>query len=327
MKMAHRTGRLWLWAGTVFLFVTVSVTFLKAEITVEGVKHAKVRSEKIMLGEVSQISGEDPLLIDTLKSIVIGKSPLPGGVKEIRAHTILSRVEHSDVDLSQVNLNLPEKIEVERESVEITPHKVEKMVTRFILRKMTWDPDQVSIKVSPPQAFTLPAGKVTYEVIPRKKEDYLGATNLSVVFMVDGQVRKKIWVNVEIDVTQEVVVSVRPLQRHSVITPEDVRLKKMNLSQLPANVISEPFDVVGKRAKRVIDADVPLRFSFFEVPPLVKRGDLVTILIETEALKISTQGVVTENGCKGDLVRVLNTASRREVFAKVRDARTVEVDF
>jgi flagella basal body P-ring formation protein FlgA len=63
------------------------------------------------------------------------------------------------------------------------------------------------------------------------------------------------------------------------------------------------------------------------MPPVVKRGDLVTIVAETDAIKITTQGVVIENGGKGDMVRVVNTSSKRELFARVKDSKTVEVDF
>ena len=231
MKTVNRAGTVLLWGGTLFLFLFLSGTPVTAEITVRGITHATVHSDQIRLGELSEIAGEDQLLVDTLKSLVIGKSPLPGEVKEIGSHTIVSRVEHSDVDPSKIALTLPEKIKVERESVEVTQQNVDKMIRRFILKKMTWDPEHVSIKVFPPQPFFLPAGEVSYEVIPRKREDYLGATNLSVVFMVDGQVKKKLWVSVQIDVTREVVVSVHPLQRHSVVSPEDVRLKKINLSE------------------------------------------------------------------------------------------------
>ena len=80
-------------------------------------------------------------------------------------------------------------------------------------------------------------------------------------------------------------------------------------------------------AKRNLDVNTPLRLTFLEIPPLVKRGDMVTIVAETDVLKITTKGVVTESGCKGDVVRVVNVNSRKELFAKVRDARTVEVDF
>jgi flagella basal body P-ring formation protein FlgA len=85
--------------------------------------------------------------------------------------------------------------------------------------------------------------------------------------------------------------------------------------------------VIGKRTKRAIDPNLPLKLNFLEVPPLVRRGDLVTIVAESDTLKITTQGIVSENGCKGEMVRVINTNSRKDVYARVVDSRTVAVDF
>jgi flagella basal body P-ring formation protein FlgA len=144
---------------------------------------------------------------------------------------------------------------------------------------------------------------------------------------VNGRLEKKAWATAEIEVNQEVVVSNHSLKRYDFITQDDVRLEKMNIAELPPGVITDLQEVIGKRTKRMVEEGTPLRLRFIETPPLVKRGDLVTILAESEALKITTQGVVTESGCAGEMVKVINVNSRKELFARVRDARTVEVDF
>jgi flagella basal body P-ring formation protein FlgA len=243
------------------------------------------------------------------------------------AYYIEMKIRHSDIDCAALALDLPEKIEVLRGATTITPQKIEEIVKGFIRRKMRWDPQAVSIKVAPVKEITLAEGKISYEVTPRKKEDYLGTANLSVAFLVDGRLEKKAWVTAEIEVSQEVVVSNRPLKRNDVIAKEDVRLEKMNIGELSPNVITDPREVIGKRTKRVVEPGTPLRLNSLEMPPLVKRGDLVTIVAESEVLKITTQGVVTESGCKGDMVRVVNTSSRKELYATVRDSRTVAIDF
>ena len=185
----------------------------------------------------------------------------------------------------------------------------------------------MTVKVSPVEGITLARGKVTHKISVRKKEDFLGAVNLSVVFLVDGHVVEQFQVNAHVDVMRDVVITNRSLERHDVITSDDVRLEKMNLAELRRDVITDPGEVIGKRTKRKLEVNLPVRLNFLEVPPLVKRGDMVTIIAESDALKITTKGVVTESGCKGDMVRVINATSRKELFAKVRDARTVEVDF
>jgi len=325
MKMIIRIKWI-LISGMVFSLPFWNCSPVLAMTTVRVLEQAKVHSKLIRLGEISEIEGEDRLLIEKLKSIVLGKAPLPGEMREISAHYIEAKVRRNDIDSSALRLNLPEKIQVVSEAIEVTPQKIKEMVKRFILKKMPWEPPQVSIKVSDIKAIALGAGEITYEVIPRKREDYLGTTNLLLVFMVNGKVEKKLWVNAHIDVSKEVVLSNHSLKRHHIITQEDIRLEKRKLSELPTNVIIDPLEVVGKRTRGAIDANVPLRLNFLEVPPLVKRGDLVTILLETDALKITTQGIVIENGCKGEMVRVINTSSRKEVYARVVDSRTVEVE-
>ncbi len=294
--------------------------------TVRVWEQAKVGSKMIRLGDISTIEGEDQLLVKKLKSIVLTRAPSPGEMREISAHYIEAKVRHNGINTSEVRLDIPKKIQVVIKTVEVSSQKIEKIVGQFIFEKMPWDPKQVSIKFSGTKDISLTAGKVTYEVVPRKKEDYLGNSNLLVVFMVGGREEKRIWVTAHIDVNQEVVVSTHPLKRHYIITKEDICLKKMNLKGLPKDVITNPFEVIGKRTRRTVDPDVPLRLNCLEVPPLVRRGDMVTIIVETEVLKITTQGVVTEDGGKGEMVRVINTGSRREVFARVINSRTVEIE-
>ncbi len=313
--------------GMVFLLLSWNCPFVLAGTVVKAPERAKVNSKLISLGEIADIKGEDSQLVEALKSIVLGRAPQPGEMREISTHYIGMKIRQNDIDPTTLTLDLPEKIEVLREAIEISPKEIEKIVKQFIHKKMPWDSKQVTIKISPAKGIVLAAGEITYEVVPRKREDYLGVTNLSVIFMVNGRVERKLWVNAHIDVSKEVVVSNHLLRRHYTITEEDIRLEKMNLAELSANVVTDPLEVIGKRTKRVIDPNLPLKLNFLEVPPLVRRGDLVTIVAESDTLKITTQGIVSENGCKGEVVRVINTNSRKDVYARVVDSRTVAVDF
>ena len=312
------------------LFLTVSFgvcTSILANTVVRVPDSVRINKPFITLGEIADIRGEDQQVIELLKAVKLSKAPKPGMMKEIPGDSIETKILQSGVETATLTLYLPEKVAVKTEGIEISPQEIEGMVKKFILHKVPWDSKNVAITVSPVEALTLPQGAVTYELSARKKEDFLGSANIALVFLVDGQATKKIQVHVTVDVIQEVLVSNRPLRRHDVIAQEDMRLEKMNLAELQADVIADPGEVIGKRTKRNLAVNTPLRLTFLEMPPLVKRGDMVTIVAETDVLKITTKGVVTESGCKGDMVRVVNVNSRKELFAKVRDARTVEVDF
>jgi flagella basal body P-ring formation protein FlgA len=70
-----------------------------------------------------------------------------------------------------------------------------------------------------------------------------------------------------------------------------------------------------------------LRANLVEMPPLVKRGDVVVIVAETKGLKITALGQVKKKGAMGDRIPVVNFESQKVLYARVMDANTVKVDF
>lgn len=101
----------------------------------------------------------------------------------------------------------------------------------------------------------------------------------------------------------------------------------LDLANVPANVLCDPDAAIGKRTKKAIGAQTPLRANSVELPPLVKRGDLVTIIAESQSLKITTLGQVKKKGRKGERIPVINLDSKKILHAVVVDTNTVKVDF
>jgi flagella basal body P-ring formation protein FlgA len=101
----------------------------------------------------------------------------------------------------------------------------------------------------------------------------------------------------------------------------------MDLSGVPDGVVTDLGAVLGKRTRRAIGARTPLRADLIELPPLVKRGDLVMIVAETNGLKITTLGQVKKRGRLGERIPVINMDSKKILYARVIDSNTVKVDF
>jgi flagella basal body P-ring formation protein FlgA len=117
----------------------------------------------------------------------------------------------------------------------------------------------------------------------------------------------------------------RPVAKDEVITADTLRVKQMSLSQMPRQVVSRPEDVIGKRAKRPLQANTTLHTYEVEELPLVQKGDMVLIIVESSLVKISATGEALEKGQRGDTIRVRNTSSSREVRAQVIDKKTVRI--
>jgi flagella basal body P-ring formation protein FlgA len=132
---------------------------------------------------------------------------------------------------------------------------------------------------------------------------------------------------VKIEVETPVIVVQKPLNRNQTIAKDDVTVVSMDMADLPSNYISNIEDVVGKRTLRAMNPKEVFRTDIIEQPLMVKRNDRVSIIAESETLRITAIGEVKESGVKGDRVRVVNLNSNKEIFARVLDPKTVQVEF
>jgi len=173
----------------------------------------------------------------------------------------------------------------------------------------------------------LPSGRITYRVLPVHGIDFLKTIPLTVEFFVDGIPREKTWTTVNLTVVTPVVVTRHPIGRNQPIADADIKLVDMDLAALPSGVITRPEEVVGLRARRTLHVDTPLRDDLVVRPPLVARGDIVKIILETGGLTVSTLGEVKEKGSRGERISVVNLDSNRRVLARVLDEKTVKVEF
>jgi flagella basal body P-ring formation protein FlgA len=298
------------------------------KVSIEPIASVTLDKEDIYLGSIAKIRGQDRRLVQRLHGIYIGKSPLPGESRRFDSKYILLRIRQGKIDPSRIDIQTDGIVTVKRSSIRASKVDIEKAIRAFIVKKMPWSKGQAKIeKIQFKQDLALPPGKVSLKIRPPKQTDYLGHVPLAVSIYVDGQYQKKIWVSAHIQVNGETVVARKPLGRYQTIARDDLLVKKMDLSRIPSDAIRNIDDAVGKRTTRTILSKSVLRKAMIESPPILKRGDMVTIIAETKGLKVTTQGVTKQKGRQGEMIRVLNIASKKMIYARVLDAGTVQVDF
>lgn len=289
---------------------------------------SSVDRDMILLGDVAVIEADDPLLAAHLKAVSIGRSPLPGSDRNLSAGDVLVRLKQAGIDTARVQLNVPETARVTRKSVTIEGDQIEKIVRGFVRQNLSDMRTQTTISgIRVPPKLVLPAGRVRYEVARGPGAGMIGTFPVGVTFRVNESYEKKVWATVTVDALVEAVVTVRALGRYQPITADDIAVRQIDMSDLPANVISDPDEIIGKRTRRAIHSNHVLSSDLVELPPLVKRGDLVTIVARFNGLKITTLGQVKKKGRQGERIPVVNMDSQKVIFARVLDANTVAVDF
>jgi flagella basal body P-ring formation protein FlgA len=175
--------------------------------------------------------------------------------------------------------------------------------------------------------LTVSSGNVTYEFIAPRQWEGWGKTLLGLVIRVDDRVVRNLSIPVEVEALAEMVVSLRPLERGDVIGEGDVALQKRDMSSGSAKICRDPEQVIGKKVRIAIRGNTPVRSDYLEKVPLVKYGQLVTIIAENGSLRVTAAGKTKGAGAEGDAVLVQNLASKKDVQARVIDSGTVAVDF
>lgn len=174
---------------------------------------------------------------------------------------------------------------------------------------------------------TLPPGRVDYEVIAPRQWDGWGNANLTLLIRVNDRLERNLSIPVEVEALADMVVTVRPLERGEVITPQDVILQKRDLAMAGDRICRTLAEVIGKRVRIGMRGNAPVRDDYVERVPLVKSGQLVTIVLENDVLRLTATGRARSSGAAGDTVLVQNLSSQKEIPAQVVNSTTVRVNF
>jgi flagella basal body P-ring formation protein FlgA len=206
--------------------------------------------------------------------------------------------------------------------------EVRDVVTAFVKARtagMGWDVKVRRLTVS--GALKLPEGTIDYEVVAPQQWEGWGNASIAVLARQKDRVVRNISVWVDIEAMTEMVVALHQIENGELVSPSDVVLQKRELSQnshLGARSVNE---VIGRKARTILRANQPIRADQVEKVPLVKTGQMVTIVAENESLRISVSGKARSSGAEGDTIRVQNLTSLKELSARIIDATTVQVAF
>lgn len=206
--------------------------------------------------------------------------------------------------------------------------EVRQIVSDFIRERTTGLGVEVHVKkIGYHGDLALPEGDVTYEVSAPRQWEGWGQTSLALIVRVNDRVVKNLPVMVDVEALADLVVTTRPLERDEILTAADVTVQKRDLAVTGGKVARSAADVVGLRVKVGMRGNTPLRTDYLERIPLVRQGQLVTVLLDSPTLRITTTGRAKGAGSAGDLITVQNLSSNKDFPARVVDAGTVRIDF
>jgi len=126
-----------------------------------------------------------------------------------------------------------------------------------------------------------------------------------------------IYVPVSVKVMTEVIIAKRALERGTIISAADVGLEQRDISRLHRGYLEQKNLAVGKKLKQRVRRNQIVSPSQLDSPQAIKRNNRVTILASNRMIQVRMAGKALQNGSIGDLIRVRNESSKRELDAMV----------
>jgi len=127
----------------------------------------------------------------------------------------------------------------------------------------------------------------------------MGNVRLTAIITSKGTAVGRVNLSAWVDVFRQVACARRNLKRGDIIRGGDLYLTRKNITRFSGDILTDVNSADGMMVRHGVKADTCLKKWMLERSPVVTRGDRVTILAESGALRITVPGQVMEKAAGG----------------------------
>ena len=201
------------------------------------------------------------------------------------------------------------------------------LIKQYVQKNSSWDAGDIRIEfpVSPGE-ISLKGENLSYDISSGGKDALVGKCTFVIRFFRDGVRVANYSVRTSIEIQEKYLTSARQIKKNTVVQPEDVQVAKRWVRTLSLRSLSDPQSVIGKRLTADIGPDREIKQSMVSEPIMVKRGEVVRIVLDGGQMALTTTGTAEENGTDGQKIRVKNLSSQKVIMAEVVHKGMVKVE-
>lgn len=285
---------------------------------------AVIGKKTIVLEDIADFKGDKEEWYD-LKEISIGKAPTVGQKRAISAEYINLKLKQQGVDTDSIVFAGSSSVQILRRTRLLEAEAIVDLARDYVMENIPWDADDVIVDaVRMPKDLLVADTDINYEVIGQSSIVRAGPITIIVKVATDKNEFTKVPVSLKIRRFSDVVVSKRVIERGEIINLSDVYLRREEVVTQIQDALFKVEDVVGKRAKMRIKDNYVVLSRMFDIPPVVKSRSIVTLVYETNSMRIVTKVQAKNDGRVGDIINVMNVDTRKVFPAQVIDAGLVK---
>lgn len=191
-----------------------------------------------------------------------------------------------------------------------------------------WPAEDLVARNIDTQPTTLALSNRAYSVavLDQPTASRLGRNVFTVAILVNGKEEGRLKLSGDLLLYGTVLCTTRQLDRHHRLAAGDLTTVRREIGRLDPAILRRPEDAIGKQLKTTLQPGAMVYRHQLVTPPLVKRGERVTIMAQSGSVQVTVPGQARDSGAAGDLVRVKNLMSRKEITARVVEGGVVKTE-
>jgi len=284
---------------------------------------SSVKTPRVFLGDISYIHANG-FLKEALEKIDMGPSPKPDKIKFYDKRKIISVIQGQRYLPDDIIITSPLRVYVKRLSQIISKQDVKKFIDQSlsrVLKNRDYKVSAFSVRGLEPY----PQGNIQFSSDSMDMVDKNGKLSIFLDILINGKKEDRVSVSGVVSIYETVLCVKRSYSKGEMLSKENVYMEKRKMNDLDDTFIKSFDEIDGKILKSAVNRQESLKPGFFSVPPLIQKGDIVTLIARYENLLIVTTGVSIEDGFENELIKVENLDSGKLVRGIVKKKSKVEV--
>ena len=293
---------------------------LKDEVVLEG--------DEITIKDISSVTSSNANLVNRVEDIVLGNAPGANSTRRLNLSFIIMRLKSANVDVTDVTFAGAKSSLVSVESTKIKGIEIAQMAKEYLLDFLPMDDRETTVELG-----RIPAN----QWVPKRRDkiDFFitlidtskdrGKIELVVSASSNSKRFFKVPVYFNVRVFEFVAITKRKIGRKQHISRENLFIARRDTTRMRGMAFSSIDDLKGMTTIAPVRANTILTDHMVEIPPTVKQGSLVKLIVERSGFKIVTKGLAQQSGYKGDVIKVKNINSKKMLYGSIINSDSVNV--
>ena len=310
--------------AVMLLFPAMPVLGQDTNIQIQVKKNAVVYDEVIYLGEIADIRA-DGFLLQALEKIALGRSPRPGDLDNIDRQRITALIQSQPyLAPGKVQLACPDQVFVKRAGQTLGRQRIQQTVDQMLAARFPDRQYTVSgLKIR--GLKTYPSGEIRLVPDAGNLVNRNGRLSLYLDVWINNEKQGRLAVSGIMQVLSSVVCANKNLRQGEKIARSDVKVIHKNMFDLDRDAAVRPEEIEGMLVRSDISKGQVVTMRMVEKAPVIRKGDIVSLVAKKGGLVIVTSGISKEDGFLNAAISVENITSGQQVKARVKNRSQVEV--